>query len=492
MEMLSSELSTLRSHVTALLTGSTGSSSPVGVAAQAWAQRRSLLSNPRHWHTIQQARAQVVLLMSRATNGSGPGWDERLTALENSETYTRPPQVNVKTQDPSWVPILPSQQRLAQIVEMIHVASILHNRITDLPPPPEGTEPDPTKEVNVGIYNKVAILGGDFLLGRTSVMLASLRDPEVVELIATVIANMGEGGVRQMVSAPSPDVLPNPLEEDGADRLTPNVLPVPAIMASLGISSAAPITSRPSIESRMHTALARAYLRTGSLLAKSARAATVLGGFGGRDDNPGSTEMASRTREAAYDFGAHLGMAIQLTDDALRVQERMGRFIQSGLAKASVWSRFFASPAPSRLSLGEAEPFRLALAEGGYASVAALLAADESGPEVRAALERALSQDGDVQVVGSSQRCNALRAHTNLLSQLLSALSSTPALGRMADLARSHASRARTVLSELPESEARDALDRLAAKSVQALDKLAAGPGKSVPLATAAAHPAQA
>ena len=41
--------------------------------------------------------------------------------------------------------------------------------------------------------NKMAVLAGDFLLGRASVALARLRDPEVTELLATVIANLVEG-----------------------------------------------------------------------------------------------------------------------------------------------------------------------------------------------------------------------------------------------------------------------------------------------------------
>ncbi|GAW06577.1 terpenoid synthase [Lentinula edodes] len=80
--------------------------------------------------------------------------------------------------------ILPAQIRLAQLVEMIHVASSLHDQVAN-----------ETSSPSDGTGNKLAILGGDFLLGRASTALSRLGDDEVVELVATVIANIVEGAV---------------------------------------------------------------------------------------------------------------------------------------------------------------------------------------------------------------------------------------------------------------------------------------------------------
>jgi geranylgeranyl pyrophosphate synthase len=52
--------------------------------------------------------------------------------------------------------------------------------------------------VNQTFGNKLAILGGDFLLSRASVFLARLRNVEVVELLSTVIEHLVKGEVMQM------------------------------------------------------------------------------------------------------------------------------------------------------------------------------------------------------------------------------------------------------------------------------------------------------
>lgn len=46
------------------------------------------------------------------------------------------------------------------------------------------------QSVNAALGNKLAILGGDFLLARASVSLAGLRDPEVMEMLATVLEHL--------------------------------------------------------------------------------------------------------------------------------------------------------------------------------------------------------------------------------------------------------------------------------------------------------------
>ena len=84
------------------------------------------------------------------------------------------------------------QQRVAEISEMIHVASLLHDDVID-----EATTRRGLKALNALFGNKVAILAGDFLLARASVTLASLRNTEVIELLSQVIEHLVSGEILQ-------------------------------------------------------------------------------------------------------------------------------------------------------------------------------------------------------------------------------------------------------------------------------------------------------
>jgi hexaprenyl-diphosphate synthase len=115
----------------------------------------------------------------------------------------------------------------------------------------------------------MAVLAGDFLLGRASVALARLRDPEVTELLATVIANLVEGEFMQLKNTARDEK--NPLWTE--DTVT--------------------------------YYLQKTYLKSASLISKSCRAAAVLGG------------STPEVVEASYQYGKNLGMAFQLVDDML-------------------------------------------------------------------------------------------------------------------------------------------------------------------------------
>jgi len=188
----------------------------------------------------KQLRPLLVLLFSRATNGLGQGWRQKQWEAEcqaaNGLTggldapLTRADVLNdwnpnipehtasfssvfnmVSTRMPLGTPpllshpptnpsgphvancILPTQIRLAQIAEMIHVASLLHDDVIDTSPLRRGV---PSGPANFG--NKLTVLGGDFLLGRASAALSRLGESEVVELVASIIANLVEGEVMQV------------------------------------------------------------------------------------------------------------------------------------------------------------------------------------------------------------------------------------------------------------------------------------------------------
>ncbi|EGO31135.1 hypothetical protein SERLADRAFT_444711 [Serpula lacrymans var. lacrymans S7.9] len=253
-------------------------------------------------HPSKQLRPLLVLLFSRATNGAGGrteeldrpltrpdvlnDWNPHMpdhTASFESAFSIQPP--TIPTPPPVFTPssstrdtslfsssdvLLPTQLRLAQIVEMIHVASLLHDDVIDKSPLRRGSASAPA-----AFGNKLSVLGGDFLLGRASAALSRLGDNEVVELIASVIANLVEGEILQMKEVHAPE---------------------------LGLVG----TPRAGREG-WNIYLKKCYLKTASLMAKGARAAVVLGGC----------KEGEVWKEVAYAYGRNVGIAFQLVDDIL-------------------------------------------------------------------------------------------------------------------------------------------------------------------------------
>ncbi|KIK70498.1 hypothetical protein GYMLUDRAFT_253872 [Collybiopsis luxurians FD-317 M1] len=288
--LLASELDRLKGNLLNLL----GSAHP------------SLHQLAQHYfsHPSKQIRSLVVLLLSRATNGLGNEWEQKKWAAEcervsghqqvldwpltrrgvlndvnpnmpeDSASFQslfslqaprtppefpplpRPRKTNITRAlvDPPF--ILPTQIRLAQLMEMIHIANCMHDQVTN-------TAID-------GTGNKLAILGGDFLLGRASTALSRLGDEEVVELVATVIANIVEGTVWKA--------------------------------SNVGTRAVSALTCPAHGWSRYLNGM---YLASASLLAKAGRAAVILGG---------STE-GEIWKEVAYMYGLHIGFANQLMKD---------------------------------------------------------------------------------------------------------------------------------------------------------------------------------
>ncbi|QIW98860.1 hypothetical protein AMS68_004378 [Peltaster fructicola] len=160
--------------------------------------------------------------------------------------------------------VLPSQRRLAEITELIHTASLLHDDVIDTSFSRRGNP-----SANIAFGNKMAVLAGDFLLGRASVALARLRDPEVTELLATVIANLVEGEFMQLKNT--------------------------------ALDEKYPVWSEDTITYYLQ----KTYLKSASLISKSCRSAALLG------------EQSKEVVEAAYQYGKNLGLAFQLVDDML-------------------------------------------------------------------------------------------------------------------------------------------------------------------------------
>lgn len=175
--------------------------------------------------------------------------------------------------------ILPKQRRLAEIVEMIHTASLLHDDIIESSVTRRGSSSGDTV-----FSNKMAILAGDFLLGRASVAIARLRNAEVIELLSTTIANLVEGEFMQ---------LKNTAVNDPA------------------------LTNHTSFEYYIN----KSYLKTASLISKSCRATAVLSGA--RDD----------VVDSCYQFGRNLGLCFQIVDDILSYTAMKKAFENSSSAE---------------------------------------------------------------------------------------------------------------------------------------------------------------
>jgi geranylgeranyl pyrophosphate synthase len=157
--------------------------------------------------------------------------------------------------------VLPLQRRLAEITELIHTASLLHDDVLDGADTRRGVG-----SVNKMFGNKLAVLSGDFLLARASVCLARLRNVPAVELLSTVIEHLVKGEVMQMHVA---------------------------------------LRNQQSIQSAFDVYLRKTYFKTGSLIANSCKAISILGGY------------PDYVTKAAFEYGFHVGIAFQLVDDML-------------------------------------------------------------------------------------------------------------------------------------------------------------------------------
>jgi hexaprenyl-diphosphate synthase len=206
----------------------------------------------------------------------------------------------------------------------------------------------------------MAVLAGDFLLARASVALARLRNVQVLELLASVIANLVEGEFMQ-------------LRNGGAGGR----------------------------ETRFDYYLEKTYLKTASLIAKSCRAVTVLGGC--REEVCG----------IAYDYGRNVGMGFQLVDDMLDYTA-----VSSVLGK----------PAGADLRLGLA--------------TAPILYAAREFPEVWELIDRKFCEEGDVE-------------------RAFEYVGESGGVERTRELAEGYVDAAVGDIMKLPESCARDALVNL-------------------------------
>jgi all-trans-nonaprenyl-diphosphate synthase len=153
--------------------------------------------------------------------------------------------------------ITPRHRRLAEITEMIHTASLVHDDVVD-----ESDTRRGILTVHSKFGNRVAVLAGDFLFAQSSWYLANLDNLTVVKLLSQVIMDLAEGEIQQGLTCFD-------------TTLT------------------------------LDAYLQKSYYKTASLMANSAKAAGVLSGV--------STEVA----EHLYGYGRCVGLAFQVIDDIL-------------------------------------------------------------------------------------------------------------------------------------------------------------------------------
>lgn len=184
-------------------------------------------------------RPTILLLMATALNVS----------VQEPSSYG--PGVHLTTE------LRTRQRSIAEITEMIHVASLLHDDVLDDADTRRGIG-----SLNFVMGNKVAVLAGDFLLSRACVALASLKNTEVVSLLAKAVAHLVTGETMQMTTSSKQHC---------------------------------------SIEYYMQ----KTYYKTASLISNSCKAIAVLAG------------QTSEVATLAYEYGKNLGLAFQLIDDVL-------------------------------------------------------------------------------------------------------------------------------------------------------------------------------
>ncbi|WP_008317428.1 solanesyl diphosphate synthase [Leptolyngbya sp. PCC 6406] len=153
--------------------------------------------------------------------------------------------------------ILPQHRRLAEITEMIHTASLVHDDVVDESEVRRGV---PTVHSSFG--NRIAVLAGDFLFAQSSWYLANLDNLTVVKLLSQVIMDLAEGEIQQ-----------------GLNRF--------------------------DTELSLEAYLEKSYYKTASLIANSAKSVGVL------------SDLPEVQIENLYGYGRHLGLAFQIIDDIL-------------------------------------------------------------------------------------------------------------------------------------------------------------------------------
>ena len=186
------------------------------------------------------------------------------------------------------------QRRLAEITEMIHTASLVHDDVLDDCDTRRGAD-----TIHTLYGTRVAILAGDFLFAQSSWYLANLDNLEVIKLISQVIADFADGEISQAGALFNCDLT-------------------------------------------LEDYLEKSHNKTASLIAASCKSAAVFSG------------VSEDIKEDMYEYGKHLGLAFQVVDDILdftQTEEQLGKPQGQDLATGNL-------TAPTLFALGRESSLR--------------------------------------------------------------------------------------------------------------------------------------
>ncbi|KAK1275217.1 hypothetical protein QJS04_geneDACA011832 [Acorus gramineus] len=170
-------------------------------------------------------------------------------------------------------------RRLAEIIEMIHTASLIHDDVLDDSGMRRG------KETIHQIYGtRVAVLAGDFMFAQSSWYLANLENLEVIKLISQVIKDFASGEIKQA-------------------------------------------SSLFDCDTTLEDYLLKSYYKTASLVASSAKSAAIF------------SNVDKSMCDQMFEYGKNLGLSFQVVDDILdftQSAEQLGKPAASDLAKGNL------------------------------------------------------------------------------------------------------------------------------------------------------------
>lgn len=169
-----------------------------------------------------------------------------------------------------------SHIELATIIEFIHTATLLHDDVVDMSDLRRGRA-----TANARFGNAPSVLVGDFLYSRAFQMLVRLGSMDIMAILSDTTNVISEGEVQQLINARNPSLTET-------DYLT--VI----------------------------------HKKTAALFEAACSTAAVLAGVG------------DEQKQAAWQFGHHLGLAFQLVDDLLDYegdQATLGKNIGDDLAE---------------------------------------------------------------------------------------------------------------------------------------------------------------
>ena len=213
----------------------------------------------------------------------------------------------------------------AAFIEFIHTATLLHDDVVDKSSRRRGRD-----TANELFGNEASVLVGDFVYSRAFQMMAAVRSPRVIEIMADATNVIAEGEVLQLANAHDPE----------------------------------------TTEQRYLDVIQR---KTAQLFQAGAEVAAVLAG----------ASPAVQTALAKY--GRHLGIAYQLIDDLLDYQsdaatrgKNLGDDLAEGKPTLPLIHALRQADAAGAKGAGTAQAIRAAIKGGGLAQMDEVLAAIES------------------------------------------------------------------------------------------------------------------